>query len=369
MKILLVEAFYSGSHKKWADEYQKYSKHDVNILSLEGRHWKWRMHGAAISLANKFKKLNDSFDLILATDMIDFACFLSLIRQHTSKQVKTAIYFHENQLTYPWSPKDQDVKLKRDNHYAFINFTSALAAEKIFFNSQYHKDSFLRSLRPFLSQFPDHKPFESIDEIVSKSSVLPLGMNLAPFKKKDINLQRELPVLLWNHRWEYDKAPDDFFNCLFRLKEDGIPFKLIVLGESYKNKPAIFDKAQSVLSDEIIHFGYAKDHTTYKNLLGLSDILPVTSIQDFFGGSIVEAMASNCYPILPNRLAYPEHIPSHLWKEHLYDNPNQFYNLLKDSIYNIDKIRSTNISEFVDRYDWSILAPHYDKVFSEFCKL
>ncbi|MFT5169279.1 MAG: hypothetical protein ACI8P3_004528, partial [Saprospiraceae bacterium] len=177
MKILIVEPFFSGSHKKWACGYQQYSQHNVEILSLPGRHWKWRMYGGAVSLANTFKKNNYQPDLILASDMLDLSTFVSLLRKEINN-IPVALYFHENQITYPWSPTDQDVSLRRDNHYGFINYTSALAADYIFYNSQYHLDSFLRSLPRFLNQFPDYRELQNIDAIRKKSALLYLGVDL-----------------------------------------------------------------------------------------------------------------------------------------------------------------------------------------------
>ena len=58
MKILIIEPYFTGSHKKWAQEFQKHSKHDIDFLTLPGRYWKWRMHGGAITLAQKFNDLN-----------------------------------------------------------------------------------------------------------------------------------------------------------------------------------------------------------------------------------------------------------------------------------------------------------------------
>ncbi|MCB0510263.1 MAG: DUF3524 domain-containing protein, partial [Bacteroidetes bacterium] len=154
MKIVLLESFYGGSHEQWARALQAYSKHEIIILSLPDKHWKWRMHGGAISLAKKFLEQNLEADLILASDMLDLNLFLSLTRSK-SASIKTAIYFHENQLTYPWSPNDEDTKLKRDMHYAFINVSSALSADKLFFNSAYHLNSFLNEVPNFLKVFPD----------------------------------------------------------------------------------------------------------------------------------------------------------------------------------------------------------------------
>ncbi|MEZ4982818.1 MAG: DUF3524 domain-containing protein [Saprospiraceae bacterium] len=75
MKILLIEPFFVGSHQSWAEGLQEFSNHTISILSLPGRHWKWRMAGAAIELAEQFNKLEEMPDAILATDMLDLATF------------------------------------------------------------------------------------------------------------------------------------------------------------------------------------------------------------------------------------------------------------------------------------------------------
>jgi len=370
LKILLLEPFFTGSHQQWAQGFQKHSAHQVEILSLPGRHWKWRMHGGAVALADLFLKkyTHEKFDLLLATDMLDLNTFLALTRKFTS-HIPTAIYFHENQLTYPWSPTDQDVKKGRDNHYAFINYTSALTADELFFNSNYHQQSFLNELPSFLTQFPDFKNLENVDRIKNKSQVLHLGMNL---KRYDDFLQigkEQEPVLLWNHRWEYDKNPDLFFKTLFRLKKENLKFKLIVVGESYKKAPPIFKKAKEVLAENIIHFGYVERWEKYAALLWQADILPVSSNQDFFGGSVVEAMYCNCFPILPNRLAYPEHIPTTLQSLNLYSTADEFFIKIKNAIVNWSENKTVKTYQnFVAQYDWINLATDYDNALEKICQ-
>jgi hypothetical protein len=125
MKICLIEPFHTGSHAAWAEEYARHSRHRVQLLTLAGRHWKWRMHGGAVTLARQFMEGGCAPDLLLASDMLDLTTFLALTRQKTSS-LPVALYFHENQLTYPWSPADADPTLQRDAHYAFINYASAL---------------------------------------------------------------------------------------------------------------------------------------------------------------------------------------------------------------------------------------------------
>lgn len=363
MRVLLVEPFFVGSHKSWAKGYQQHSGHAVELLTLPGRHWKWRMAGAAVELAKKFTQLEKMPDLLVSTDMLDLATFLGLIHR-TGYKGKTAVYFHENQITYPWSPEDKDPVLNRDFHYGFKNFTSALAADKVFFNSSYHQSAFLGALPAFLGMFPDFQNQNLVPALEAKSEVLPLGLDLKCFEGFAKEKNEGLPVILWNHRWEYDKDPDTFFSSLFRLQKSGVDFRLIVLGESYKQQPPVFEEAKEKLAEKILHFGFVKDFSDYGRLLWKADILPVTSRQDFFGMSTVEAMYCHNYPILPARLAFPGHLPPNVAEHYLYYTENELFEKLNWACRNINQIRQNpEYQNFVAPYDWTILAPHYDALF------
>ncbi len=365
MKIALIEPFFSGSHRQWATQLQRVSAHELRIFSLKGRHWKWRMVGGALPLAQQFLDESFSPDLILCTDMLDLSTFLSFSKEKTGS-CPIALYFHENQITYPWSPNDQDIELERDHHYGYINFTSALLADALYFNSSFHKESFLEALPAFLRQFPDQKQLHTLEQIRTKSAVLDLGCNLQELDKVTIPEKNGHPTFLWNHRWEYDKDPEAFFRLLFRIKDTGRPFKLIVLGQHYQQYPSIFEEARQKLSSEILHFGFAPSRTDYARLLWQADILPVTSRQEFFGLSVVEAIYCNCYPLLPDRLSYPQHIPDELHATHLYNKEEELYEKVVRAMSAIQDIRQNNqYRNFVTRYDWSNLAPIYDAQFKQ----
>ena len=377
MKILIVEPYFTGSHKRWAEEYKVMSRHDIQTLSLEGRYWKWRMHGGAVTLARKFMEGSahyDTPDIILATDMLDLTTFLALTRKKTA-QTPVAVYFHENQITYPWSPKDRDREKGRDGHYGFINFTTALTADKVFFNSSFHMNIFLSEFKKFLKGFPDHNEVASIKDIEAKSSLLYPGIDfdslsnsisndanytLPTPSKETLTTKTSTPLILWNHRWEFDKNPAEFFRALYTLKEMGLEFELAVLGESFGKVPEEFKEARKRLKEKIIHFGYAKDRAEYARWLKRADIIPVTSNHDFFGCSVVEAVYFGAYPILPKRLAYPEHIPSGLEENHLYTNFDGLMKRLSYAVSNIDEIRGGNndLRAHIKRYDWKSLT-HY----------
>jgi len=215
----------------------------------------------------------------------------------------------------------------------------------------------------FLAQFPDYQELVQIEKIAAKSKVLYLGVDLQQLDAFKIGEKMDVPLLLWNHRWEYDKNPEGFFNALFRLKSEGIDFRVAVLGKHYKKAPAIFQEAKKRLATEIVQFGKVKRFEDYAKWLWQAAILPISNHQDFFGQSVVEGMYCNCFPILPNRLSYPEHVPTRFQSQFFYQNDTEFYHLLKKSILNIDQIRKQSTQSFVKHYDWRILAPIYDNAF------
>ena len=364
MNILLIDPYFTGSHRSWAKNYQKNSQHNIDILEMKGQFWKWRMHGGAVTLARLFNQSDLTPDLILSTDMLDLTTFLSLTRNRTST-TPTAIYFHENQLSYPWSPTDRDVQKDRNKQYGFINYSSALTADHVLFNSRYHQKSFIEESEKLLKHFPDNNELDSIKIIEDKSSVLPLGLDLLAFDAHKTSYDGS-PLILWNHRWEYDKNPESFFKTLFKLNNNGVDFKLVVLGENFKTTPSIFDEAQRKLKDQILHFDYCENFSDYTQWLWKADIIPVTNIQDFFGISIMEAIYCNTYPLLPNRLTYPELLPVEMHDDHIYKNENDLYDKLCLVITRIDSARKTNMRSIAEQYDWSKMATVYDELFASF---
>ena len=351
-----LEPYYSGSHKYFADGFKECFPEQIKLLTLQGRHWKWRMHGSSVTFADMIEKSGEKFDTIIVSSLADTALLKSLVLPKMP-ETRFVTYFHENQLAYPWSEDDKEPS-KTDMHYAFINFTSALVSDLALFNSESNRDSFFAALEGFLRSFPDNRLTNKIDSVHKKSKVLYPGINTIPKSngKKDNILK-----ILWNHRWEYDKDPFVFFETMFRLKEAGIRFQLFVLGEEKSTSPEIFRTAREKLKDEIISFGYAENYDEYRKLVSDCDILPVTSKHEFFGISVLEAASAGVIPILPERLSYPEIFPPEKFGMLFYEE-GKLFDFIKDFSKNPDFSIRDEISERAAFFDWSHFKGNAEKL-------
>lgn len=356
--VLIVEPYFGGSHRAWAEGLSRHLDAPVEILSLPARWWKWRMRGAAVTLAGRCADLATRPAVVLASDMLDLAAFCTLARPYLG-DLPAALYFHESQFTYPDSPQ-----MEADLGYAFINWLSALAADRVFFNSPYHRDVFLAEAPKLLRHFPDFTHEHLVGEVAGRCEVLEMGVDLSwlPARSPD----RNGPVrLIWNHRWEHDKDPVAFFAAVDSLAEEGHPFEVVVCGENFRQEPAEFTAAARRHPDRIVHMGHLPVDEYRRHLLE-ADVVVSTARQEFFGIAVVEGVAAGCLPVVPDRLSYPGLIPEPWHGESLYP-PGGLVERLRWAVTNPDEVRrrGRDLAPEMQRYGWEQLAPRYDKALSE----
>src|SRR5690606_12399228 len=109
-RIALVEPYLGGSHRAWAEGYQRHSAHHVELFGLPATHWKWRMQGGHVTIASQIEATvaaRGPFDVVLASAMTDLAGLLGLARRSLSG-ARVVLYVHENQLTFPRPEHDRD---------------------------------------------------------------------------------------------------------------------------------------------------------------------------------------------------------------------------------------------------------------------
>jgi len=362
MKILALEPFYGGSHQAFLDGWLKRSRHEWTLLTLPAIHWKWRMRHAAITFAEQTAArlaAGETWDVIFCTDMLNLAEFLGLVNE-SLKRLPSVAYFHENQLTYPVCREEE-----RDYHYAFTNLTTCLAATQVWFNSEFHRTSFIEALDLFLRRMPDYRMPDAPRQILQKSRIF--GQGIDEFPPRGPRPPGPLHIA-WAARWEHDKNPEDFFAALELLKKRNCPFRLSVIGEQYEDSPGIFARARESFKDEILHWGYQPTREGYRSVLCEADVVVSTARHDFFGVSVVEAIAAGAYPLLPRRLAYPEILGEAGAERFFYDGTVE--DLAHRLVALADTVENHSSPDGVPqdavyRFFWSNLVPQLDSALED----
>jgi len=345
--IIVLEPYFGGSHRSFLSGLQKYLPFSFHLCTLPARKWKWRMRFSASYFAGLLPRVR-SCDAVLCSTFVDVACLRGL-GPAWLREVPILTYFHENQFAYPVQAAHE-----RDMHFAVTNMTTALSSEKIAFNSFYNMESFFAGCVAIQQKIPDMK-LNMVDAIRNKSSIIYPGIDFAGIDeiKSPIEAPDEPPIIIWNHRWEYDKNPELFFQTLFRLDERGINFRLVILGQSFNHHPDIFQKAFNRLSHKIIHIGYLTDKTEYYKWLRRGTVVVSTAEHEFYGMAIIEAVRAGCRPLLPARLSYPELFP----QDFLYNDDDLEYRLGEELKYK--RLNESYALSLTDRFGWNNLAESY----------
>ena len=305
LRVLSLQPFYGGSHRAFIDGWVQHSHHQWELETLPDRFWKWRMRQAAVEFAERLDhRPATSSDCIVTTDMLNVAEFRGLMPLEW-RAVPLVLYFHENQATYP-SPNSGE----RDLHFAFTNFTSCLAADAVWFNSAFNRDSFLEALERAGSHWPDYVPRQAMANVRRIAEVAYPGVQLVPQENRGREggtQEGAQPLqIVWAARWEHDKNPEDLYRILLGLVDRGLDFRVSVLGQSFRQVPAVMEQIRTEFGPYIDQWGFLERRSEYMETLANSDVFVSTAHHEFFGLSLVEALSQGVLPVLPRRLAYPE---------------------------------------------------------------
>lgn len=295
-------------------------------------------------------------DVLLVSDMVDLSALLGLTRRMLG-DTPAVLYLHENQLAFPRDDAS-------DVDAAARTWTSLVAADLVMVNSQFHKDVVVGGIDRFLGLAPDLPHHQWRDTVVAKLHVVPVGVDTASFINAARPLRDGPPVILWNHRWDTDKQPQVFVRALQRLADDGVAYKVILAGQDAWHDQTRLAEAVEALGDSVEYHGEANPDQ-YRDLLLASDICVSVATHEFFGISVVEAMAAGCVPVLPHALSYPELIPLDLRHAALYPE-GEFRKRLAQVTSNLETHRevTAGLRASMARFDWSVVAPRMDSEMS-----
>lgn len=353
---LLIEPFYGGSHRTLVDGLAARLGRPVLLWTLPARHWKWRMRGAALHVAERWRRERPEVAGIFATSLLDAAALRGLLPGEAAG-LPFLLYFHEQQLAYPVRVRDA-----RDEHFAWTNVQSAAAADRLLWNSAYNRDSFLAALPALLARLPAPRFASLPATLAARSQVLPVPAELAALAAAPRPPRGEVPRLLWNHRWEHDKGPEEFFAALIALAAEGFAFEVSVLGQRFRAAPAAFAAARAALGERRLrHWGYLESRADYARALLEADLVVSTARHEFQGLAVLEAAAAGCLPLVPDALAYAETWPA----ERRYP-PGQLLPALRAELAAPERwaAEAAVCRQRALAWDWGALLPRWQAVFA-----
>ncbi len=361
LRILALEPYYGGSHRAVLDGLVAHVDAEWTLLTLPPRKWKWRMRGAAITMAAEARARADvwragggagpAFDLVFASTFVNLAEFKGLAGAELAA-VPAIVYFHENQLVYP-----NRHEAEWDYQFPLTNVTSALAADRCLFNTAWNLERFVSETGPFLRRFPDHHPRGVGELVAARSAVLAPPFDPAPFDRAAPPMRGARPRIVWPHRWEHDKDPDAFFSAVATLAAEGLAFEVAVAGQAFRETADGMQHAAGSLGDRLVHVGEPGSRGEYATLLSSADIAVSTAVNEFFGLAMVEACYCGAYPLVPDRLAYPELYPAGF----RYGHHDALVARLRSLV--LDPPAPGAAREIAERFTFERLAPRYAEEF------
>ncbi len=360
-RVVLVEPYYGGSHRQWADGLVAHSRHEIHLVTHDAAYWRWRLRGSALTLAEAVARVvaeHGPPDVLLVSDMVHLPALLGFLRRDLGDPA-VALYLHENQLTHPVGPRDRP-----DESLAIANWLSMAVADRVLVNSEAQMADLRRALPVLLGRALDHGHGHRLDEVLARSQVLPVGVDLEGIAA-DGHPPPDEPVVVWNHRWDVEKRPGRLFNALHRLADEGVAFRLALAGENLRVDPQEFDAIRQRLGDRVVHVG-PLDRDGYHRLLAASDVTVSTAEHETFGIAAVEAMAAGCVPLLPKRLSYPEIVPER-WHEAVLYGDGELRDRLRIVLTGLPAARAAvdGLADAMQRHAWPNVAPTYDAVIDD----
>ncbi len=333
LSVLAFEPFDSGSHRAVRESISRHSGHEWRWFTRPGRGWKWRMRLAAIELVDEAEAagaFDRPVDVIFATSLLSAADLIACLPAGL-RGVPVVLYMHENQAVYPSGPGQVQVG-DRDVHFALTNLTSVLTADLTIFNSEWNRRSLIEGIIELLRNSPDAELGDVSERISQRSVVIwppvepPPEVAMAPgtgdagaFGDGDggggegeggrvLHNVGEAVKVVWPHRWEHDKGPDELLRVAEEYSER-LNLRWTILGEQFGETPLEMRELERRPGDRIDHMGYVPSRDEYWNLLRGCDWVLSTARHEFFGIAVVEALLAGCLPWLPGRLSYPELVP------------------------------------------------------------
>jgi glycosyltransferase involved in cell wall biosynthesis len=340
-------------------------------LALPPRYFSWRIRGNSLSWAFSSRRvLAQGYDLVVATSQVDLSALRGFVPALAS--TPTLLYCHENQFAYPVSDAAHASLEPK-----IVNLYSALCADMLVFNSAWNQRSFFDGVEELLRRLPDQVPRGLVERLRTLSRVLPVPIEL---KRPATAPQHAVPLgrkagarlqVVWNHRWEYDKGPEILLAAVAACIRKQLPVTFHIAGQQFKNQPSQLRQLGALLRlnpDYLGNWGAVPSRQDYEGLLEVADIVLSTALHEFQGLAVMEAAAHGCWPLVPDRLSYPQLFARRYRYPGAPQRPEEEGEVIAARLAELSAQLNTGgrlVAPDMTAYGWHNLAPEYRRLLQE----
>jgi hypothetical protein len=274
-------------------------------------------------------------DILFTSEAMNLASLYRLMPR-LAKQ-PSVVYFHENQIFHPQAPVRRGPKSPEDDDSFFlgsggavappaviprmaaaaasrevdlelVNLNTATAATEIWFNSDYHHQTFLAQAAKLVGRHPEISSRNPMPDVTIKSQVMPppIDLNLVPHVQTTNTIPLRDPRAIFVDT--RDANVPLLNSALTRLTQRGEKFRLITVGPIEDLSDAWPRRTVSE-SQDVAH------------VLGLLESAVVLSVRPTasFDLQVIRGLQAGCRPVLPDRGIYPDLIPEESRDQCLYN--------------------------------------------------
>lgn len=356
-RVVCVVPWYAGSHRAWADGWQRHSRHEVQLVTLPGESWRHRLQLSAVELGRTLSDLcvrDGPPDVVVVSSMTDLAA----LRGVTGAVLGTTpvvAYRHESQFAIETRSGPQD-----EMSVHAVEWRSLAAADHIWCNSEFHRKLLVDRLPSWLDDVGSPTDAEFARRLLDDVAIQPVGVDLSEIGLTRRASERSRPLVLFNQRWDRDKAPMRVVGALAAAARAGHDFSVALVGEVPLGGERLHDEARRLLDGRVEHHGHLS-RADYLAVLHHSDLVVSDADHEFFGVGAVEAIAAGAQPLFPRRQNYPN----------LVDHDDAFLHGGHDLVARLIAVLEarprvrTHLTEHIRRFDWATVAPSYDDAIDE----
>jgi hypothetical protein len=264
----------------------------------------------------------------------------------------SVVYFHENQLP--------DVKTNTDAPLDLVNLSTANAATEIWFNSDWHRKTFLLRAKALIDRHPEMSGpgHDVVFQLKKKASVMspPVDFSAVSAALNGGGVERDGTALFVETR---DGEIGLLNKALAILRDRKETFRIIAVGPA----TGLANNRDGIALEQIPESDVAA-HVRALCEAGVFVSVKPDATSDLF---VVRGLAAGCRPVLPATGFYRELLPPTLQKSCLYEpHPVDLANRLQDALSPFQPaVRRDELRRTLAPFDPAAACRQFDERFEE----